>query len=212
MTMARGDGGGLRAHWRRISGLLVLGIFGASLIGCASEPPSGPGGVERAVSGTRDGFGDAVMTPLSDLNLRRAPIPPLLEAIVSPYEPIADNSCSGLQKEIAALSSILGPDIDAPVDPDDPTLSQRAGDGAADLALGQVASAVTGFIPYRSVLREASGASAHERKLRAVYDRGAQKRAYLKGIGASKGCAPPAAPDPSAGIVPDETPIEFRGD
>lgn len=192
---------------RRFGVILAFGVAA-----CASEPPSGPTGMERAVSGTRDGFSEAVLTPFSDFNLRRAPIPDLLAAIVSPYEPIADNSCAGIAREVATLTEILGPDIDAPEDPDDPTISQRAGDGAADLALGEVASMATSFLPYRSVLRAASGASAHERKLLQVYDRGAQKRAYLKGIGASKGCAPPAAPDPRAGIVVTAPDIEFRGD
>lgn len=192
----------------RAAGLAVLL---ATLAACASSPPEEPGGVETAVSDTQEGFGDAVLTPFSDLNLRRAPIPPKLAAIVSPYEPIRDASCAGIAKEISELTAILGPDIDAYVDESDPSMRQRAGEGAADLALDQVASTVTGFIPYRSVLREASGASAHERRLREVYDHGAQRRAYLKGVGASMGCAPPAAPDPRAGIVVEDTPIEYRG-
>lgn len=195
---------------KRARALGVAALF-AAVAACASSPPEEPGGVETAVSDTQEGFGDAVLTPFSDLNLRRAPIPPKLEAIVSPYEPIRDTSCTGIAKEISELTAILGPDIDAFVDESDPTMRQRAGEGAADLALDQVASAVTGFIPYRSVLREASGASAHERRLREVYDRGAQRRAYLKGVGASKGCAPPAAPDPRAGIVVEDTTIEYRG-
>jgi len=195
--------------------LLAVLVVASPLVaaGCASQRSSSKEGVDRAVAGTSEGFEDAVMTPLTDLNMRRAPIPERLAAIISPYEPIEDNTCTGIMHEVRTLTAILGPDIDAPDDGSDPTLSQRAGDGAADLALDQVASAVTGFIPYRSVLRQASGASAHERKLREVYDRGAQRRAYLKGIGASKGCAPPAAPDPRAGIVPSTNDkIEYRGD
>lgn len=192
-----------------IAATLIAILLPAS---CASQKPQDPTGVDRAVVDTREGLGDAVMTPLSDLNLRRAPIPPRLEAIISPYEPIQVNTCEGIAEEVRLLTAILGPDIDAPAAGDDPTLSDRAGEGAADLALNQVTSAVTGFIPYRSVLRQASGATAHERKLREVYDRGAQKRAYLKGIGASKGCAPPAAPDPRAGIVAPPDNIEYRGD
>ncbi len=196
------------------AGRPVAAVLAAILMSssCASQAQQEPTGVDRAVVDTREGFGDAVMTPLSDLNLRRAPIPPKLEAIISPYEPIQVNTCAGIADEVRQLTEILGPDIDAPASGDDPTLSDRAGEGAADLALNQVTSAVTGFIPYRSVLRQASGASAHERKLREVYDRGAQKRAYLKGIGASKGCAPPAAPDPRAGIVVPPDNIEYRGD
>lgn len=201
----------MRRPYAAVRAAIWVGVL-CGIAACASEPAEGPSGVNRAVTDTREGFGDAVMTPLSDLNLRRAPIPPKLEQIVSPYEPIDVSTCEGIAREIRELSAILGPDIDEPATGNDPNLSQRAGEGAADLALDQVASAVTGFIPYRSVLREASGASAHERKIREVYDKGAQKRAYLKGIGASKGCAPPAAPDPRAGIVVPPDNIEYRGD
>lgn len=195
-----------------LTGLLTSVAWTLALGACATAPAEGPNGVDLAVSDTQEGIGDAVLTPFSDLNLRRAPIPPKLAEIVSPYEPIEDSSCDGLANEVSQLTAILGADIDAPDEGADPDLSQRAGEGAADLALDQVASAVTGFIPYRSILREASGASSHERRLREVYDRGAQRRAYLKGIGASKGCAPPAAPDPRAGIVAEGTPIEYRGE
>ena len=66
------------------------------------------------------------------------------------------------------------------------------------------------FIPFRSIVREATGASAHERKLRAAFERGVARRAYLKGVGAQLGCAPPAAPEPNAGVPPPPR-IEYRG-
>jgi hypothetical protein len=167
-------------------------------------------GCETAASRTSEGFGDAAMAPLNDLNLRRDEVPPLLEALRSAYEPIPDVSCAAIAKMVDDLTVILGRDSDAPALPER-SLGEKAGEGAADVTLGAVASTMTDFIPFRSLVREATGASAHERRLRAAYERGVTRRAYLKGVGAQLGCAPPAAPEPNAGI-PKGPVIEYRSE
>lgn len=166
-------------------------------------------GCSTAVDKTQAGFGDAAMAPLNDLNLRRTEVPALLEAIKSPYEPIPVVSCQAIAASVTALTLILGQDSDAPRKPD-ASLADQAGSGAADLTLNTVSSTMTDFIPFRSIVREATGASAHERKLRAAYERGVTRRAYLKGVGAQLGCAPPAAPAPSAGFAAPPPKIEYR--
>lgn len=190
----------------RLLGICVGLALLASLGACASSKKDG--GLDRAVNKTQAGFGDAAMTPLTDLNLRRAEIPPKLVALKSPYEPIPVLSCAAIAAEVADLTRILGDDFDAPPKPDD-TLGQKAGSGAADLALSGVAS-VTDVIPFRSIVRAATGATEHERQLRAAYERGVARRAYMKGVGAQMGCAPPAAPDPTAGIPAPLPKIEYR--
>lgn len=196
----------------RTRSLNLLGaILAASfLTGCQTGPRAGSGGgVDRAVSRTQAGVGEAALTPLTDLNLRREPIPPRLKAIRSPYEAIKHRNCAGLSAEVTELTAILGPDVDVAAGPGE-TLEQKAGDGAADLALRGVRDAVTGFIPYRSLVRMATGASEHERELRAAYDRGIQRRSYLKGVGLALGCAPPAAPDPRYADERTRPDIEYR--
>ncbi len=188
-----------------ISGLTALAL---AFAGCASTGGGSDDGVSRAVDKTSSGLGDAAMSPLTDLNLRRTEVPALLEAIKSPYQPLAVVSCQAIAVAVAELTTVLGPDSDAPPRPQ-ATMGQQAGDGAADLTLGAVSSTMSDFIPFRSIVREATGASAHERKLRAAYDRGVTRRAYLKGVGAQLGCAPPAAPEPNAGILPPPK-IEYR--
>jgi hypothetical protein len=196
---------GLRTH--RIAGLVTAAL---ALAACNSAPkPKSDSGIDRAVSKTQAGVGDAALTPLNDLNLRREPIPPRLEAIRSPYELIKKRDCIGIGAEVGELTAILGADVDVAQGPGD-TLQQKTGDGAATLALNGVKDAVTGFIPYRSLVRIASGASEHERELRAAYERGVQRRAYLKGVGLALGCAPPAAPDPKHIDGPPRPKIEFR--
>jgi hypothetical protein len=194
----------------RVWGMSAL-VAGAitGLAACAAPPKDSGLGV--AVNRTSEGLDDAAMAPLTDLNLRRTQIPAKLEALVSPYEPIQLATCATIAAEVIDLTNILGPDSDAPPLPH-ASLSQRAGEGAADLALGGVASATTDFIPFRSIVREATGASAHERRLRAAYERGVTRRAYLKGVGAQMGCAPPAAPEPGAGLKKPGPPIEYRSD
>jgi hypothetical protein len=188
-----------------ISGLAAIALVSA---GCASTGGGSDDGVSRAVDKTSSGIGDAAMSPLTDLNLRRTEVPALLEAIKSPYEPIPIVNCHAIAIAVVELTTILGPDADAPPGPQ-ATMGQQAGEGAANITLGAVSSTMSDFIPFRSIVREATGASAHERKLRAAYERGVTRRAYLKGVGAQLGCAPPAAPEPNAGILPPPK-IEYR--
>lgn len=191
-----------------MSRMLGICVVLAALAACTSGPRKDDG-VGRAVSRTSEGIGDAALTPLNDFNIRRVEIPARLAALVSPYEALPKLTCKDIAFEVVELTKILGPDSDAPAGPEE-TLGQKAGDSAADLALGSVASLATDFIPFRSVVREATGASAHERRLRAAYERGVERRSYLKGIGMQLGCAPPAAPLPGAGIPPPGPPIEYR--
>jgi hypothetical protein len=187
----------------RVTGLIAGAAL--ALTSCASTGD----GVSTAVNRTSEGLGDAALTPLNDFNLRRTEVPARLEALRSAYEPLTAPTCAKIATEVVELTRILGPDADAPVGPE-ASLGEQAGEGAANLALDGVAGVATDFIPFRSVVREATGASAHERKLRAAYERGVARRAYLKGVGAQMGCAPPAAPEPGAGIPPPPR-IEYRG-
>ncbi len=177
--------------------LLALAVA-APLAGCAS-----------ATDRTAAGFGDAAMSPLNDLNLYRDEIPVLLADIRPPYEPIADVSCKAIGEAVAELTKILGRDSDAEPLPER-SFADKTGDDAAGLTLDTIASTMSDFIPFRSLVRDATGANRHDRRLRAAFERGVARRAYLKGVGAQLGCAPPAAPDPSAGI-PKGPDAEFVG-
>jgi len=190
------------AGWAAASALVLLAS------GCVTDATKASGGVNRAVSKTQNGFGDAALTPLSDVNLRRVPIPAKLEALGSPYAPVPNMGCPAIGKEVDELTVILGPDFDSTLPGE--TTEQKIGDAAGGLALNTVAGAVTDFIPYRSIVRAASGASEHERRLKAAYERGSHRRTYLKGLGAALGCGPPAAPEARALVEPARPPIEYR--
>ena len=57
---------------------------------------------------------------------------------------------------------------------------------------------VASFIPFRGILRELTGANAHEFNFREAIGAGMMRRAFLKGIGREWDCPYPASPAPRA--------------
>lgn len=143
----------------------------------------------------QSGFGTAASAPLDDLNLRREPIPAiLLEAEASPYDLRNLDQCRTIGAEIAELDAALGPDIDQPHREEGPLLSERAADAAASAALDVVRDTTSNLIPGRSWIRQLSGAEQHSRQVQSAIESGRMRRAFLKGVGMQRNCAPPAAP------------------
>ncbi|HET9975938.1 MAG TPA: hypothetical protein VFQ20_00760 [Burkholderiaceae bacterium] len=142
-----------------------------------------------AVAGcASDDAGKAAATPLNDLNVVRAEIPPPLQAAQKgPYAAPADRSCAALAADVLALDAVLGADLDTPPSADKPSLIERAGSQALQ-------SAAEGVIPFRGWVRKLSGAERYSREVAAAIAAGTIRRAYLKGLGAAGGCAAPAAP------------------
>ncbi|MBK8199027.1 MAG: hypothetical protein IPK75_11735 [Acidobacteria bacterium] len=155
---------------------------------------------------TRDGLADAALSPLEDLNLRREEIPPLLAGMKTPYDLKPDLTCEEIAAMVGELDAVLGPDWDT-ASPDERLNTEKLADEAADAALGAVESGVTGWIPYRGLLREATGAAAHQRKYNQAYKIGAQRRTYLKGYGLAMQCEPPARPNPAP---PEDETIVYK--
>ena len=150
---------------------LIL-LLAAALAGCASKEP----------------VTEAATTPLSDLNVVRAEIPPVLqEAQKAPYAAPADKSCAALAADVQALDAVLGADLDTPSTDKNPSLVER---GATDVLRG----AAEGVIPFRGWVRKLTGAERYSREVAAAIAAGTIRRAYLKGLGAAAGCSTPAAP------------------
>lgn len=178
--------------------------------GDAPAPMSVEEAADSAVRQTGDGLAEAAMSPLEDLNLRREDIPDILEAMSSPYADPVPPSCDAIADEIAALTVHLGPDHDLPEpEQDDPDRAEWAADKSAETALDFVASEASGFIPFRGLVREATGANAHDRAVRRAYAVGLERRAFLKGHGQARGCLWPAAPLPSLDV--EEPKVVYRG-
>ena len=163
--------------------LILITAVSAALSGCGS------------VSDFGAGVGAAATAPLEDFNLRREYIPTvLLQAEANPYDLRNLNQCSTIAAEIARLNEALGPDTDEPPSPDGSFLSERAADAASAAALDAIRDATTDFVPGRSWIRRLSGAEQHSRHVQSAIQAGRMRRAFLKGTGMQRNCAPPAAP------------------
>jgi hypothetical protein len=186
-------------------GIASLAIL--ALAACAQPQPQPLHQYERPESRTDAQILEAATTPLADLNIVRAEIPPtLVAALKAPYARPADASCDGIAAEIRALDAVLGADLDTPVTPINPNLIPRdvdslvqhgvefAGDAAMDAAVGAMRGAAAGIVPYRSWVRKLSGAERYSREVASAIAAGGVRRSYLKGFGQARGCAMPAAP------------------
>jgi hypothetical protein len=176
---------------------LMPWLLALALVGCSTtETPKIATGADPArppAAGTP--VTQAAVTPLSDLNIVRAEIPPVLAAAQkAPYTAPSDAACTGLRAEIEALDGVLGPDLDAPVTPSNPGLVERGAGAVGNAATGAIRGAAEGVIPFRGWVRKLSGAERYERKVAAAIAAGSVRRAYLKGLGQAAGCAAPAAP------------------
>ena len=127
---------------------------------------------------------DVAKTPMTDLNIGRTEIPALLmEAEKRPYSVQNLSTCTQLAGAIEELNLVLGPDLDLPQ-------SERV-----RFSKGRIAQwAVGKFIPFRSLIREVSGANRQEREIRSAIQAGLARRGFLKGVGAARNCPYPASP------------------
>ena len=178
----------------------VIVLLSCLVAGGCNAGHSAMGGAEQFGAG----FSDAATAPLDVFNLRPEVIPTvLLQAQANPYDMRNMSRCSTIGAEVVRLDEALGPDMDEPPPVDGRYMSERAADATAQAALGAVRDTTTDFIPGSSWIRRLSGAAQHERAVQAAIQAGRIRRAFLKGIGMQRNCAPPAAP---SWFVPARTP------
>ena len=150
----------------------------------------------RASTDHDNNWGDAVTAPLDDLNLRREEIPQILQdSITKPYDLTGLDHCDQIAAEVNKLNALLGEDFDEPPPPpDQSTMTQKGSKMANNAAVDAVRGAARSIIPFRGLVRQVSGADAHAKEVDKAIQAGKVRRAYLKGVGMNKNCAPPAAP------------------
>jgi hypothetical protein len=170
-----------------------------TLVAC-SKPATTPGSNAGAVGTTETPPISAQMSgvassPLNDLNLVQAKIPPaLLLAQKAPYAPPTDPGCDGLANEIRQLDAALGPDLDASAIHSESGLVERGRSEAGEAAVGALRHTAEGLIPFRGWVRKLSGAERYSKQVLEAITAGIVRRAYLKGLGQAQGCSAPAAP------------------
>ena len=125
---------------------------------------------------------DVAATPIDDLNLRAKKVPEVLIAAQdAPYSLRGLRTCAQFSHAITGLNAVLGDDID---------VAQAKGQRVNTGRLAK--SAIGSFIPFEGVIKEVSGANAHERSVQSAIYAGSVRRAFLKGVGQSRGCPYPA--------------------
>jgi hypothetical protein len=111
----------------------------------------------------------------------KSEIPPELLAVMdNPYSLKGLSTCAQYSAEIARMTKVLGPDVDA--------VKAKSGDSASEMVLSEVEKVAGGLVPGSSIIRKVSGADAQEKKAKAAVYAGSLRRAYLKGTARAKGC------------------------
>lgn len=175
------------------SKVLTAGVLiGALALGACATTRST---VSRSGKAIGRGIDEAVTAPLEDLNLKRTDIPLALRlAVADPYSLRGMARCEAIAGEVGRIDAALGPDLDEPAPPDGRRMNEKGADYAAGAALDAVRDTTTGVIPMRGWVRRLTGAERHQKQVREAIQAGTVRRAYLKGVGMQKNCAPPAAP------------------
>jgi len=144
-------------------------------------------------------IGRAATQPLRDARIKEDKIPEILQLAASaPYSLIGMRSCAQIAAEVGRLNDALGADAD--------TQGKTKGEGA-NIAAAAAGAAVSSLIPGLGLIKVITGADKAERRAQAAVYAGAIRRGFLKGIGQSKGCRPPAAPFPAAIRDVQELPV-----
>ncbi len=150
---------------------------------------------DRGSTQVRPNLRDAVTAPLDDLNLKHVDIPGVLQrAVASPYAMDGMTRCEPIAAEVGRLDAALGPDLDEPPAPDTRTRGQKLRQTAGDAVVDAVEDETRSVLPFRGWVRKLSGAERRDKRVAAAINAGKLRRAYLKGAGMQKNCAPPAAP------------------
>ena len=178
--------------------LALIALPGADLAFAQSSSPSAASsggeapGSARPVNDQKVTAGDVATTPLTDLNIKKNAIPPVLvRAVEDTYGLGGLGTCPRLGQAVRQIDAVLGEDLDV----------QRAR-GVA-LTPGHLAkSLVSSFIPFDGIIREISGARADQARMQLAILAGSERRAFLKGVGLQRGCPYPARPLSAGGSQP----------
>lgn len=127
-------------------------------------------------------------SPLHDIGIKKTKIPPALAKIADrPYATAGITDCTTIAAAVRELDGALGRDVDTPSTTGKPS-------EATELSMDAGQDTINSLIPGRFLIRRISGATEAQRRAVAAVYAGSIRRGFLKGLGAAKGCTPPAAP------------------
>lgn len=135
--------------------------------------------------GDKNSFGEVMLTPLGDINLRKQRIPEKLTNLRSPYQRLPVTNCDTILTEIITYDDILGPDLDSARFESQESRNKRQ---TRETTLDVAEAGVGSFIPFRGLVRAATGATKHENNIRQAYRKGVARRGYLRGLYDARSC------------------------
>jgi hypothetical protein len=119
--------------------------------------------------------------PVRDVGVVKREIPPILiKARQEPYSLKGLKTCKQLAGEVENLNAVLGADYTV----GNEVKENRAG----KLAEAGGKTVINSIIPFRSLVREVTGAAPADRRLNAALDAGTARRGFLRGVQAQRGC------------------------
>lgn len=130
---------------------------------------------------TRKKAMDIGSQPARDVGASRREIPPILEkALDDPYSLKGLKTCVQLAGEVRKLNEVLGADY-------------GVGGVYSENRAGKLAEAggktiINSIIPFRSLVREMTGAAPADRHMNAVVDAGLARRGFLRGVHYKQSC------------------------
>jgi hypothetical protein len=128
--------------------------------------------------------GEIATQPVRDIGVSKAEIPQVLvQATDDPYSLQGLRTCRQLAAAVTELNGVLGPDFEPGPDPKE--------NRGAKLAEAGGKTVVNSLIPFRSLVREISGAAPAQRSLNAAIDAGYARRGFLRGVHRRQGCRTP---------------------
>lgn len=151
--------------------------------GAAPPPSSSSAPAASQPSHRRNGAADIVTQPARDVGVSKRDIPPALAAAAKdPYSLEGVRTCRQLARAVDELNEILGPDFQPGAKYQENRMAKLAQAGGKTV--------INSIIPFRSLVREVSGAAPADRRMRAALDAGFARRGYLRGVHATRRCKP----------------------
>jgi hypothetical protein len=166
-----------------IAAALFLSLAGAAAAQPEpAAPPPSKTDREKLDDATRKAE-DIATQPARDVGLQKTEIPPvLISAGQAPYSLDGLKSCKQLVAAIDDLNIALGPDFRGGDPPPEDKTEKLAEAGGKTV--------VNSLLPFRGLVREVSGAAAHQRAMNAAIDAGYARRGFLRGVHLKQGCKP----------------------
>lgn len=119
--------------------------------------------------------------PARDMGMSKREIPPVLEdALADPYGIRSLKTCAQLAAAVRTLNDALGPDYQSG--------GEYRENRAGKLVAAGGKSVINSIIPFRSLVREITGAAPADRHMNAVIDAGLARRGFLRGVQYKQRC------------------------